>query len=244
MNIPTTLSTAATYIGNAFVIPTAGSGYLPVIIGFGTAAFFVLISVFLFRKNRLLFREIARKQQTEKQLLETERFNESVMRSTLDIVYIYDLSDHTAVYTNSCMKELLGYGEPEISSIGGSFHSRLIHPDDRQLVNNMLERCSLNVDGKVESVEFRMRDSVGRWLWFHGRYTVFKRDERGKATQVIGTLYDVTERVTMENALKIAFNRAQQYLDIVETIIVALDRDGRITLINRKGAQVLGYSYE
>lgn len=36
-------------------------------------------------------------------------------------------------------------------------------------------------------------------------------------------------------------DRAQAYLDTVETIIVALDTEGRITTINRKGCQVLGY---
>jgi len=36
-------------------------------------------------------------------------------------------------------------------------------------------------------------------------------------------------------------DRAQQYLDIAEVILVALDAEGRITLINRKGCQILGY---
>ena len=36
-------------------------------------------------------------------------------------------------------------------------------------------------------------------------------------------------------------DRAQAYLDTVETIIVALDAEGRLTTINRKGCQVLGY---
>lgn len=36
-------------------------------------------------------------------------------------------------------------------------------------------------------------------------------------------------------------DRAQSYLDTVETIIVALDIEGRITSLNRKGCQVLGF---
>lgn len=36
-------------------------------------------------------------------------------------------------------------------------------------------------------------------------------------------------------------DRAQAYLDTVETIIVALDNEGKITTINRKGREVLGY---
>ena len=36
--------------------------------------------------------------------------------------------------------------------------------------------------------------------------------------------------------------RARQYLDIVGVIIVALDRRGRVTLINQKGCRLLGYT--
>ena len=35
--------------------------------------------------------------------------------------------------------------------------------------------------------------------------------------------------------------RAQEYLDTVEAVIVALDAEGRVTAINRKGCRVLGY---
>jgi diguanylate cyclase (GGDEF)-like protein/PAS domain S-box-containing protein len=45
-----------------------------------------------------------------------------------------------------------------------------------------------------------------------------------------------------EEALRRERNRAQRYLDTVEAIIVALDAEGRITSINRKGCQLLGRS--
>ena len=38
--------------------------------------------------------------------------------------------------------------------------------------------------------------------------------------------------------------RAQQYLDIAGVVFVALDSDGRITLINRRGLELLGYEEE
>jgi PAS domain S-box-containing protein len=47
-------------------------------------------------------------------------------------------------------------------------------------------------------------------------------------------VHDITER-------KAAEDRIRLYLDIVEVIIVALDRTGAITLINRKGCELLGY---
>ena len=38
-------------------------------------------------------------------------------------------------------------------------------------------------------------------------------------------------------------DQKQMYLDIAEVILVALDQNGQITLINRKGCRILGYEY-
>ena len=48
----------------------------------------------------------------------------------------------------------------------------------------------------------------------------------------------------VEQTLRIERDRAQQYLDVAGVIIVALDQDHRVTLINRKGCEILGYPEE
>ncbi len=52
---------------------------------------------------------------------------------------------------------------------------------------------------------------------------------------------EITERKLAEEALRAERDLAERYLNIVEVIIVALDTHARITLLNRKGHQVLGY---
>lgn len=50
------------------------------------------------------------------------------------------------------------------------------------------------------------------------------------------------QRSQAEEALRTEHNLAQNYIDTVEAILVALDGGGRIQLINRKGYQILGYA--
>lgn len=50
-----------------------------------------------------------------------------------------------------------------------------------------------------------------------------------------------TEREARERELAITRRRAQRYLDVVEVIILALDKQGNVTLVNQKGVRVLGY---
>ena len=44
-----------------------------------------------------------------------------------------------------------------------------------------------------------------------------------------------------EQQLRTEYDRAQMYLDIAGVMLVALNREGNITLINKKGAELLGY---
>ncbi|MFA6002533.1 MAG: PAS domain S-box protein [Elusimicrobiota bacterium] len=49
-------------------------------------------------------------------------------------------------------------------------------------------------------------------------------------------------RKDLEELMSQERDRAQQYLDVARVIMLALDQHGQVTLINRKGCEVLGYS--
>jgi PAS domain S-box-containing protein len=51
---------------------------------------------------------------------------------------------------------------------------------------------------------------------------------------------DITERRKVEQEIIKQRDISQSYLDTVEAMIVALDKDGNITTVNRKGCQILG----
>jgi two-component system, sensor histidine kinase and response regulator len=61
----------------------------------------------------------------------------------------------------------------------------------------------------------------------------------GPATLVF--LHDVSDRARAVRALEQERDRARQYLHIAEAILVAMDAQARVTMLNRKGYQVLGY---
>ena len=57
-----------------------------------------------------------------------------------------------------------------------------------------------------------------------------------------GVRRDMTARGKIEEAYRRERDRAERYLDTAEVIMLALDLDGRITLINRKGCDLLGWT--
>ncbi|HEU0220318.1 MAG TPA: PAS domain S-box protein [Gallionella sp.] len=68
------------------------------------------------------------------------------------------------------------------------------------------------------------------------------RDESNRIIGVLGVYEDITERKRTEQELIKSRQQAQHYLDIAGVMLVALDRQGRVQMINQKGCEMLGYS--
>jgi PAS domain S-box-containing protein len=58
--------------------------------------------------------------------------------------------------------------------------------------------------------------------------------------RVAALVQDITERKRADALIYQERDRAQRYLDIADVILLALDLEGRVTLINRKGCATLG----
>jgi PAS domain S-box-containing protein len=58
----------------------------------------------------------------------------------------------------------------------------------------------------------------------------------------VGFIHDITSRKAAVDALRRERDRAQSYLDLAEVMLLALDPNGRIELINRKGCEILGWT--
>ncbi len=81
------------------------------------------------------------------------------------------------------------------------------------------------------------------------------RDDAGNITGIISSGQDITEQKQIEKALRESERKlqaimdsmrkerdlAQKYLDIAGVMFVALDNEGHVTLINKKGCEILGY---
>ncbi len=67
-------------------------------------------------------------------------------------------------------------------------------------------------------------------------------DEAHRMVGFLAIERDVSERRRMDQALRQERDRAQQYLDTADVMLVALDLQARITMINRKGSSLLGWT--
>ncbi len=71
--------------------------------------------------------------------------------------------------------------------------------------------------------------------------TTALRSSDNKIIGGIENFRDLTKHEGLWGKLRLERNRAQQYLNIAGVIIVAIDSEGIVTMINKKGCDVLGY---
>lgn len=74
------------------------------------------------------------------------------------------------------------------------------------------------------------------------KQTDYDESDLRQLTLLMTGLWRIVERKKADAALRESQQRFQQYLDVAGVILVALDLEGRVTLINRKGCEVLGYT--
>ncbi len=69
-------------------------------------------------------------------------------------------------------------------------------------------------------------------------------DLSGELSGIVGVILDITERKRAERELVLQRDRLENYLRVAGVAVVALDEEGRVTLVNPRGCQVLGLPEE
>ncbi|HEX6014223.1 MAG TPA: EAL domain-containing protein, partial [Geminicoccaceae bacterium] len=154
------------------------------------------------RSEKQVVRQARALEEVNAALRESERMAQRISGISPAVVHVYDIREARAVYINSEVQPALGYTREEFLSFGDRIAASVIHPKDHARFGAHLERLQRLADGITADFEYRLRHADGGWRWFYGRYAVFARDAAGRATQVIGSALDVTERKRSERRIR------------------------------------------
>jgi len=178
-------------------------------------------------------------------ITERKTEQESLRQSKADLIeaqkiahvgsWSYD-SNSQQVYRSEETKRIYGFDDP-VAQINVSEYYDFVHPDDIPLVKSIID--SIFKTGESTSVEHRIVTRDGKVkIVFENGYA--KKDAKGRVTGIYGITMDITERKQYEQSLLDEKNRARSYLDIAGVMILAVDAEGYVTMINRKGCEILG----
>lgn len=159
----------------------------------------------------------------------------ALLETAVDAVVIIDAGGRIE-QCNSAAERMFGWGHGEL--IGkdvtvlmpephrtrhASYVERYLRTGEPHIIGIGREVGAQRKDGTV----FPIRLSVGEL-------------RTAQSHRFVAFLHDLTARKQIETDLIEAHRRTQSYLDLAEVILLALDPDGRVTMINRKGCEIVG----
>ncbi len=104
--------------------------------------------------------------------------------------------------------QMLGYA-PEATPLKSAFWQSLIHPQDAPAVHAaFLAHAKGQAAGY--KLEHRMLHKEGHWIWVLSHAMVIERDAAGRATRILGTHLDITERMQFQAELQKANTQLAQ----------------------------------
>ncbi|MBL8165952.1 MAG: PAS domain S-box protein [Anaerolineae bacterium] len=171
-------------------------------------------------------KDITAQREAEAALRASEELHRMVLSSISDAVFI---TDSAGVFTYVCpnIHMIFGYSREEIiahNNIASVLGDSLIEPD-------VLERV-----GEVSNIERQITDRFGQK---HDLLVNVKRVQIGRGTTLF-TCRDITERKTMEAALRDSEIRYRSIVEDQSAYICRYDRDLRLTFGNRAYCDLVG----
>ncbi|MCP4705553.1 MAG: PAS domain S-box protein, partial [candidate division Zixibacteria bacterium] len=182
---------------------------------------------------------ITERKRAEKSLKKSEEKYRTLLSNIPDVVWTTDNIGKTT-FISPNVEEVYGYTPNEIYEHDEKLWFGRIHPDHRENVKK--EYAKLYKNKSQLDLEYKIQRKDGQWIWLHDRgIKIF--DNNGIA-HVDGIFSDITKRKHAEDALLMEKERAQGYLDIAGSMLLALDSKGKMILLNKKACQILGCSSE
>ncbi|RJQ52587.1 MAG: PAS domain S-box protein [Nitrospiraceae bacterium] len=155
-----------------------------------------------------------------------------MINSMPDIVLIVD-RDLKIRMANRSVERLLGHGAASLT--GRPF--TVICGDDKACFNNVQ---MLFKEGRFPGTATYYRRKDGTTVPVIISASTI-RSGSGSADEIVIIAKDNTEYVKTQERLVDERDRAQNYLDVAGVMLLALNTKGNVTLINRKGCEILGY---
>jgi PAS domain S-box-containing protein len=111
---------------------------------------------------------------------------------------------------------------------------KLLHPDDLPQVWAAVEAALDPADPRPYSAEYRVNRPDGTMCWVeaHGLATFVGEGDARRATSLVGTVADITERKQAETSIREAHGRTAAILESIADALYSLDAEWRFVMVN------------
>ncbi len=185
-----------------------------------------------------IVRDISERKRAEKALQESETKHRSLVEQvTLGIVTVQGVPPRV-LYANPAMFRITGYTPEEILAFTSKEMARTIGPKEMQ---SLFQRFEDRLDGKPtpHRYEIQITRKDGKKIWID--FTASLIEYEGQPA-LQGTLLDITERKTAQDALKESEELYRLHFENASDVILSLNLDGTILIVSPSVEVNVGYT--
>lgn len=198
-------------------------------------------------------RNVTERKRAEEEIIEQRRYAENLVANSAVATFVLN-PQHKVVLWNRACEALTGI--PAMDVVGINNHWKAFYGQKRPTLADII------IDSSFEQLpslykSFKRSVFVPNGLHAEGwhsnmngrdRYIIFNAapvyDSRGELAVVVETLHDVTERKRTEEMLRKQLDFTAAVLETVGSMVLVLDRKGKIVQFNRACEEVSGYTFE
>ncbi|MFH1674613.1 MAG: PAS domain S-box protein [Pseudomonadota bacterium] len=210
---------------------------------FGLAGLIVLVfgtgGVLLFRTQKKkteleaetkYLKEIA---ESAEALRASEEKYRVLFQSAAEGILVADIETMELTYANPAICRMLGYTEEQLKQMS----VRDLHP--KEALRDVISEFNAQARGEktlAPNIPCLRKDGTTVYADINTVKVLINQREYN-----VGFFTDVSERREAERALRSERDKAQKYLDVAGVMLIAVDAGQKVTLINKKGCEILGY---
>ena len=146
---------------------------------------------------------------TQQSIEERELFANAIANTTPALLYIYDIEQRKNIWANDFHKKFFAKITDQSNELHFDDIVKLTHPDDLIVLTAKKNKLVKNPDYNRFETELRIKTKNG-WRWMMHTVSAFKKDGQGVATQLLGAMFDLTERKKTINDLIQAKVKAEE----------------------------------
>jgi two-component system, OmpR family, sensor histidine kinase VicK len=189
--------------------------------------------------------DVTEQREAETALRTSEERYRQLVESSVAFIFAHDLNG-VLLSINSHAAGTLGYTAEELV---GTPLRNYIDPDHRAEYDAYFEALKADTDQENQDQEYKDQEYQGRF-YLRGKtgqqcivaYRNRVLHPAGADAVVLSHGIDITEQTKAEDELTALTRQHQSILDSVGDGIWGVDMEGRVTFINRSGAEMLGYT--
>ncbi|MEI2737939.1 MAG: PAS domain S-box protein [Chitinophagaceae bacterium] len=188
----------------------------------------------------VFFRDITEIKKTETDIRQTNERFEMISKTTNDAIWEWNL-ETGQMWVNETHQQLYGLTMADPVPDVKQWQERL-HPDERAFFIKKQEEA-LASDTNIFITEYRFRTQTGDYKNIYDRCYIVRNTE-GKATRLLGSMMDVTERKKAEMSLKESESKFRAFFENSMDGILLTIPDGRIISANPAACLMFGMAEE